>query len=110
VPGDWLHALYPKYEDSLFSANYRGFLGFGKRRKINTAIRTTAESSASDFWAYNNGITVQKSAGPTLSVRLLPKTINMLRSAQSSSFNVLRCTPQLADFSRALPDAQMSAL
>jgi hypothetical protein len=27
VPGLWLHELYSKYEDRLFSANYRGFLG-----------------------------------------------------------------------------------
>ncbi len=27
VPGNWLHELFSKYGDSLFSANYRGFLG-----------------------------------------------------------------------------------
>lgn len=60
MPGNWLHTLYVKYEDSLFSANYRDFLGFGKRRKIDTTIRTTAESSASDLRACNNGIQFKK--------------------------------------------------
>jgi len=58
VPGSWLHSLYTKYDEALFSANYRGFLGFSKRRKINTAIRATAETSPEDFWVYNNGITL----------------------------------------------------
>ena len=58
VSGSWLHDLYKKHEDRLFSANYRGFLGFSKRRKINTAIRSTAENSPSDFWVYNNGVTI----------------------------------------------------
>jgi hypothetical protein len=58
APGSWLHALFNKYGDALFSANYRGFLGFSRRRKINTAIRATAETSPDDFWVFNNGVTV----------------------------------------------------
>lgn len=30
VDGSWLHILYAKYGDDLFSANYRGFLGISK--------------------------------------------------------------------------------
>lgn len=62
VPGSWLHGLFVKYGDSLFSANYRGFLGITKRRRVNTGIRTTAESKPKDFWVFNNGITLLTSA------------------------------------------------
>lgn len=58
VPGTWLRDIFNKYGDDLFSANYRGFLGITKRRKINTGIRQSAESDPNNFWVYNNGITV----------------------------------------------------
>lgn len=60
VSGSWLKLLYDKYENDLFSANYRNFLGISKRgrKKINHGIRTTVETKPSDFWAYNNGITI----------------------------------------------------
>lgn len=58
VPGTWLHELFQKYGEQLFSANYRGFLGIRGRRGINTGIRQTAETRPSDFWVYNNGITL----------------------------------------------------
>ncbi|MGF6877401.1 AIPR family protein [Paraburkholderia sp. MM5477-R1] len=59
VNGDWLRELFVKYGDQLFSANYRGFLGHGKKRnKINRAIMTTAEKKQGDFWAFNNGVTI----------------------------------------------------
>jgi|SRR5579863_5913406 len=58
VPGVWLHTVYTKYAESLFSANYRGFLGGDRRRRVNSGIRESAESRAADFWAYNNGITI----------------------------------------------------
>jgi AIPR protein len=58
VPGAWLHELYAKYQDRLFSANYRGFLGISRRRRINTGIRQSAEMKPRDFWVFNNGITL----------------------------------------------------
>lgn len=60
VNGIWLHNLYQQYDDSLFSANYRNFLGISRRgrRKINSGIKNTAETRPSDFWAFNNGITI----------------------------------------------------
>lgn len=58
APGAWLHGLYNKYGDALFSANYRGFLGFNKRKKINIGIKNTAETEPDNFWVYNNGISV----------------------------------------------------
>jgi hypothetical protein len=58
VPGNWLHGLYAKYGDALFSANYCGFLGITRRRRINTGIRQSAEVKPKDFWVFNNGITI----------------------------------------------------
>lgn len=58
VPGAWLHNLFAKYGEPLFSANYRGFLGITKRRRINTGIRQSAETKPKDFWVFNNGITL----------------------------------------------------
>ncbi|MDO7789121.1 AIPR family protein [Desulforamulus aquiferis] len=58
VSGDWLYNLYKRYGEDLFSANYRGFLGSGKRKKINNEIRQSAEAEPNNFWAYNNGITI----------------------------------------------------
>jgi len=58
IPGVWLQELFSKYGDRLFSANYRGFLGITKRRRINTQIRSSAESQGKDFWVFNNGITL----------------------------------------------------
>lgn len=74
VPGEWLHNIYNKYGESLFSANYRGFLGGGRRRRVNSGIKESAEARGADFWAFNNGITMltmnvvkAKSALPKLS-------------------------------------------
>ena len=58
IPGNWLREQFLKYGDKLFSANYRGFLGISKRKKINLGIKNTAEKEPSNFWAYNNGITI----------------------------------------------------
>ena len=58
IPGNWLRDQFLKYGDKLFSANYRGFLGVTKRKKINTGIKNTAEKKPENFWAFNNGITI----------------------------------------------------
>jgi hypothetical protein len=58
VPGIWLNELFGKYGERLFSANYRGFLGITRRRRINTGIRQSAETKPKDFWVFNNGITL----------------------------------------------------
>jgi len=58
IDADWIHDLYAKYGEMLYSANYRGFLGADGRRRVNSGIRETAEKAPKDFWAYNNGITV----------------------------------------------------
>ncbi|RYU77682.1 AIPR family protein [Hymenobacter persicinus] len=72
VPGKWLHELFAKHGESLFSANYRGFLGITKRRTINNAIRDSAERFEQDFWVYNNGITIL-----TNNIDIVRKTITI---------------------------------
>lgn len=56
--GSWLRELFKQHDERLFSANYRGFLGVSKRKKINSSIRSTAEKQPTDFWVFNNGITL----------------------------------------------------
>lgn len=58
VKGSWLRDLFKQHDERLFSANYRGFLGISKRKKINSAIKSTAERQPADFWVFNNGITL----------------------------------------------------
>ncbi|WP_081687003.1 AIPR family protein [Chitinilyticum litopenaei] len=58
IKGEWLRDLFKQHDDKLFSANYRGFLGVNKRKKINSGIKNTAEKQAPDFWVFNNGITL----------------------------------------------------
>jgi len=58
IPGSWLRDQFLRHGDKLFSANYRGFLGVTKRKKINTGIKNTAEKEPNNFWAFNNGITI----------------------------------------------------
>lgn len=68
LPGTWLSSQFQKYGTQLFSANYRGFLGVSKRRKINSGIQRTAESRPEDFWVFNNGVTIL-----TLAYKATPK-------------------------------------
>ncbi len=56
--GSWLHELFRTHGAELFSANYRGFMGLSKRRKINSAIRSTAETTPKDFFVFNNGVSI----------------------------------------------------
>jgi hypothetical protein len=58
VPGDWLRGLFSTYREPLFSANYRGFLGVSKRKRINSGIKQTAENEAYNFWVFNNGVSI----------------------------------------------------
>lgn len=58
VPGEWLAALYRKYETDLFSANLRGYLGSRSSDKnINNGIKKTTVEEPENFLVYNNGIT-----------------------------------------------------
>jgi hypothetical protein len=58
VNGRWLCDLFNKYGNDLFSANYRGFMGMSRKKRINNAIRATAENTPNDFFVYNNGISI----------------------------------------------------
>lgn len=58
VSAVWLHELYEKYGDELFSANVRGPIPSRRsRNNINFTIGETAREHPQRFWAYNNGIT-----------------------------------------------------
>lgn len=56
--GSWLYNIFKQHGDDLFSANYRGFMGLNKRKKINSAIRNTAENAPNDFFVFNNGVSI----------------------------------------------------
>ncbi|MCV5927107.1 AIPR family protein, partial [Escherichia coli] len=50
---------YKKHRTKIFSANIRDYLGSRKSdSNINHGIKQTVENDASDFWAFNNGLTV----------------------------------------------------
>jgi hypothetical protein len=58
VTAEWLNNTYWKYEEKLFSANVRGFLGARKSKdNINNGMRETLEGEPGNFWVFNNGIT-----------------------------------------------------
>lgn len=58
ISGKWVHELYAKRGDKLYSANYRGFLGVDGRRRVNFGIGESMEKTPIDFRAFNNGITI----------------------------------------------------
>jgi hypothetical protein len=59
IPITWLHDIFRRYSDQLFSANVRDYLGSRKSgSNINNGIKTTAKDDPSHFWVFNNGITV----------------------------------------------------
>ncbi len=84
VPGEWLHQLYAKYQDQLFSANYRGFLGISRRRRINTGIRQSAETRPKDFWVFNNGITLLTRGRKETKTGLQIDGISIINGAQTT--------------------------
>jgi hypothetical protein len=58
VPAQWLHTLFKKYADRLFSANVRGYMPSRRSaQNINFGIEQTARSHPGRFWAFNNGVT-----------------------------------------------------
>lgn len=97
VSGDWLGNLYKRHDDKLFSANYRGFLGAGKRKKINNAIQQSAEKDSMNFWVYNNGITLLTLGVDTSQEEAtIIEGISIINGAQTTgSIGSLRKTDQL---------------
>lgn len=58
IPITWLHEVFQRYSDKLFSANVRGYLGSRKSdNNINNGIKSTAKDEPNHFWVFNNGIT-----------------------------------------------------
>jgi hypothetical protein len=84
LPGAWLREQFHKYGDDLFSANYRGFLGIGKRRKINSAIRSSAETTPIDFWVLNNGITILTTKADPRGSRIILSGMSIINGAQTT--------------------------
>lgn len=59
IPAKFLYTQYRKHKARLFSANVRDYLGSRKTdANINYGIKRTADESPSDFWVYNNGLTL----------------------------------------------------
>lgn len=84
VSGSWLRDLFVKYDERLFSANYRGFLGVSRRKKINSAIRATAASQPEDFWVFNNGITLLTDAVTRRGLSTHLTGISIINGAQTT--------------------------
>lgn len=58
VSGAWLKALVTQYDEKLFSANIRGYLGRNRSASnINHGIQQTIDERPEMFWPFNNGIT-----------------------------------------------------
>ncbi|WP_313601988.1 AIPR family protein [Comamonas jiangduensis] len=54
-----LHFLYKTHKSSLFSANIRDYLGDRETdSNINSGIKYSIRINPSEFWAYNNGLTI----------------------------------------------------
>jgi hypothetical protein len=85
VKGTWLRNLFKMHEDKLFSANYRGFLGINKRKKINSSIKSTAEKQGSDFWVFNNGITLLTSGVKRIAGKTYLQGVSIINGAQTTS-------------------------
>ena len=84
IDAEWLHGLYEKYGDKLYSANYRGFLGADGRKRVNSGIRVTVEKEPRDFWAFNNGITILTLAMHDTDGELWLNGISIINGAQTS--------------------------
>lgn len=84
VKGEWLRDLFKTYDDGLFSANYRGFLGISKRKKINSTIKATAEKQPTDFWVFNNGVTLLTKELNPKNRKFEIKGISIINGAQTT--------------------------
>jgi len=83
VNGEWLRTVYSQYGDSIFSANYRGFLGLN-RKKINKGIRNTAENAPQNFWVFNNGITILTSEIQDKGDHIVLSGMSIINGAQTT--------------------------
>lgn len=59
IPAQFLYRQYKKYKTKIFSANIRDYLGSRSTdSNINNGIRRTIENDPSNFWVFNNGLTI----------------------------------------------------
>lgn len=59
ISGDQIAKLARKYKSDLYSSNVRDYLGSRETsRNINSQIQRTARDAPSNFWVFNNGITL----------------------------------------------------
>jgi hypothetical protein len=59
LKGEEIVGIAQKYGDKLYVANVRDFLGVrSSTRNINRQIEKTAKENPSNFWVFNNGITL----------------------------------------------------
>lgn len=59
IPAQFLYRQYKKHKTKIFSANIRDYLGSRSTdSNINNGIRRTIESDPSNFWVFNNGLTI----------------------------------------------------
>jgi len=59
MPGRLLHKLYKQHGAKLFSANVRDYLGSRQSdANINNSIKHSATDAPTNFWVYNNGLTI----------------------------------------------------
>ncbi len=84
IPGYWLRDLFLKHGDELFSANYRGFLGVNRRKKINSGIKNTAEKQPQNFWVFNNGITILTTKVKKEKSKVVIDGISIINGAQTT--------------------------
>lgn len=83
VSGTWLRELYKNYGNDLFSANYRGFLGYN-RKQINSKIKETAEHYPQNFWPFNNGITILTNQYTKEHGKVILDGISVINGAQTT--------------------------
>ncbi|PAD70377.1 hypothetical protein CHH83_03380 [Bacillus sp. 7586-K] len=58
VDAEWIHEIFQKHNEELFSANIRSYLGSRKSESnINNGIKSTLENEPENFLVFNNGIT-----------------------------------------------------
>lgn len=58
ISGKWIHKMFKQYDEKLFSANIRNYLGsINTKYNINNGIKTTLLTEPSNFLVFNNGIT-----------------------------------------------------
>lgn len=80
-----LASLYKKHKTKIFSANVRDYLGSRKSdSNINNGIKRTAEEDPSNFWVYNNGLTILTHSYELENKKIKLKGISIVNGAQTT--------------------------